>query len=97
MIAQMVKASCKILVLSGAMLVTRMTAFAQDTFTSQIFSTLSEPVLMEAQWAVQQQPITVTAETSPRSAGGKNDFFLKETTGGRIQTIPMVHTSSATE
>src|SRR5690348_6673482 len=75
MIKRMVRASCKILVLSGAMLVTRMSALAQDTFTSQVFSTLSQPTLMEAQWAVQQQPVTVTAETSPRSAGGKNDFF----------------------
>ena len=29
----------------------------------------------EAEWALQQQPITVTAQTSARSAGGKHDFF----------------------
>jgi hypothetical protein len=69
------KASCKILVLSGALLMTRMSAIAQDNFTSQIFSVLTEPTLLEAQCAMQQKPITVTAETSPRSAGGKNDFF----------------------
>ncbi len=31
--------------------------------------------MKEAGWAMQQQPITVTAQTSPRSAGGKHDFF----------------------
>jgi hypothetical protein len=29
----------------------------------------------EAEWAMQQQPVTVTAQSSPRSAGGKHDFF----------------------
>ncbi len=32
-------------------------------------------VLAEADWALQQQPITITAEISPKSAGGKHDFF----------------------
>jgi hypothetical protein len=31
--------------------------------------------LKEAAWALQQQPVTVTAASSPRSAGGKHDFF----------------------
>jgi hypothetical protein len=36
---------------------------------------LKKQVLAEAAWAMQQQPITVTASSSPRSAGGKHDFF----------------------
>ena len=32
-------------------------------------------MLAEAAWALQQVPVTVTASTSPRSAGGPHDFF----------------------
>ncbi|WP_201983409.1 alginate lyase family protein [Hymenobacter rubidus] len=37
--------------------------------------TLRAYVLKEAAWALQQAPVTVTASTSPRSAGGPHDFF----------------------
>lgn len=36
---------------------------------------LKKQILGEAAWAMQQKPITVTASSSPRSAGGKHDFF----------------------
>ncbi len=36
---------------------------------------LKKQVLDQADWAMQQQPVTVTAETSLRSAGGKHDFY----------------------
>lgn len=36
---------------------------------------LRKQVLREAKWALQQQPVTVTAHFSTRSAGGKHDFF----------------------
>jgi hypothetical protein len=36
---------------------------------------LHKKVLDEAAWALQQEPVTVTAQSSPRSAGGKHDFF----------------------
>jgi hypothetical protein len=36
---------------------------------------LRKQILAEADWAMQQKPITVTASFSPRSAGGKHDFF----------------------
>jgi hypothetical protein len=36
---------------------------------------LKKQILSEAVWAMQQKPITVTASSSPRSAGGKHDFF----------------------
>lgn len=37
--------------------------------------TLKKQIMAEAAWAMQQQPVTVTASSSPRSAGGKHDFF----------------------
>ncbi|WP_210520135.1 alginate lyase family protein [Hymenobacter terricola] len=37
--------------------------------------TLRAHILAEAAWALQQAPVTVTASTSPRSAGGPHDFF----------------------
>jgi hypothetical protein len=36
---------------------------------------LRAQIMQEAEWALQQEPITVTSETSPRTAGGKHDFF----------------------
>ncbi|HWI93081.1 MAG TPA: alginate lyase family protein [Flavisolibacter sp.] len=45
------------------------------SFEKEITETLRGQIMVEAEWAMQQEPITVTAETSPRSAGGKHDFF----------------------
>lgn len=36
---------------------------------------LKKQILAEASWAMKQKPVTVTAASSPRSAGGKHDFF----------------------
>lgn len=36
---------------------------------------LKKQTLAEAEWAMKQLPITVTAESSTRSAGGKHDFY----------------------
>ena len=44
-------------------------------FKKAIIQVLRKQVLAEAAWAMQQQPITVTAAISPRSAGGKHDFY----------------------
>jgi hypothetical protein len=41
----------------------------------EIAEALREQVMSEAEWALQQQPVTVTAQSSSRSAGGKHDFF----------------------
>jgi ABC-type uncharacterized transport system auxiliary subunit len=46
-----------------------------DNFEKQIKETLGSQVMKEAEWAMKQQPITVTATSSPRSAGGIHDFF----------------------
>jgi hypothetical protein len=45
------------------------------SISSQVATLLRNQVLQEAAWALQQEPITVTAATSPHSAGGKHDFF----------------------
>lgn len=49
--------------------------FAQGNIKQQASAVLKQQVLREAAWAMKQRPITVTAESSPRSAGGKHDFF----------------------
>lgn len=44
-------------------------------FEKTAIRVLKDQTEKEAAWAIQQQPLTVTAESSPRSAGGKHDFF----------------------
>ncbi len=36
---------------------------------------LRKQVMEDAAWAMQQEPVTITAYPAPRSAGGKHDFF----------------------
>lgn len=60
-----------------------LTCFFYESFTTdksnpylkETQAVLRKQVMDEAAWAMQQQPITVTAERSARSAGGKHDFF----------------------
>lgn len=47
----------------------------ETTYTKKAAEVLRKQILEEAAWAMLQQPVTVTAQTSPRSAGGKHDFF----------------------
>lgn len=44
-------------------------------FYDQTTSVLRSKVLAAADQALKEQPITVTAQTSARSAGGRHDFF----------------------
>ena len=50
------------------------TALAQS-YSNEAAKVLRKQILKEAAWALKQQPVTVTAQSSPRSAGGKHDFF----------------------
>ena len=58
-------------------------SFAQQTiskkiktsFEKKIIGTLRNDILNKAEWALQQQPVTVTSESSSRSFGGKHDFY----------------------
>lgn len=49
----------------------------QDTVEVKkvVQSVLRNQILAEATWAMKQKPVTITAHHSPRSAGGKHDFF----------------------
>lgn len=42
---------------------------------SEVKDVLRKQVMTEAAWAMQQQPVTVTAQSSTRSAGGRHDFY----------------------
>ncbi len=46
-----------------------------NTLVYQVNQVLRQQVLDEAAWALTQEPVTVSAQSSPRSAGGKHDFF----------------------
>lgn len=50
-------------------------AASGSDIATQAAATLRKDILKEASWAMQQQPVTVTAQTSERSAGGKHDFY----------------------
>ena len=52
------------------------TCFAQNLkLNKEVVIVLKKQILLQAAWALQQQPVTVTAASSPRSAGGKHDFY----------------------
>ncbi|WP_317040274.1 alginate lyase family protein [Pedobacter insulae] len=46
-----------------------------QSYRDDVARTLRRQILSEAAWAIKQQPITVTAQSSSRSAGDKHDFF----------------------
>lgn len=61
--------------LLGILLATVCNAFAQQYFKAQAVTALKGQILTEANWALKQEPVTVTASTSRYSSGGKHDFF----------------------
>jgi len=62
---------CFIITLNSAQ-----TAGGSDTFfKNEIKKILQSQIIEKAAWALQQQPVTVTAQSSPRSAGGRHDFY----------------------
>ena len=46
-----------------------------QSFVKEIEQTLRSKILDDANWAIKQKPLTVTSESSPRSAGTKHDFY----------------------
>jgi hypothetical protein len=48
---------------------------AQENFSKEIIAVLKDQTLTKATWALKEQPVTVTAFVSPRSAGGRHDFY----------------------
>jgi len=58
------------------LLMTLAAALGQDTKAEdRLVGVLRQEILAEASWAMQQQPVTVTASVCPRSAGGEHDFY----------------------
>jgi hypothetical protein len=51
------------------------TIAAMSKIQREAILVLREQDMKEAAWAMAQEPITITAESSARSAGGKHDFF----------------------
>jgi hypothetical protein len=51
------------------------TLYSQDTFKKEIAAALKDHVMSRAAWALLQEPVTITAYPSPRSAGGIHDFY----------------------
>jgi hypothetical protein len=47
----------------------------QNNFEKEIIAVLKDQTLRKATSALNEQPVTVTASTSPRSAGGRHDFY----------------------
>lgn len=45
------------------------------SFEKRALSVLKPGILKEAQWALLEKPVTVTASFSPRSAGNRHEFF----------------------
>jgi hypothetical protein len=46
-----------------------------QSYVNEVAKTLKKQILSEAAWAMKQAAVTVTAQSSSRSAGGKHDFF----------------------
>jgi len=51
------------------------TAFGGNPIKEKIKRVLKRDILKQAEWALAQQPVTVTASRCERSAGGVHDFF----------------------
>jgi len=47
----------------------------KGTIEKQVVNTLKNIVMEQSAWAMTQMPVTVTADSSSRSAGNKHDFF----------------------
>ena len=57
------------------LIVTTSAGLAQGNFNNEIVAVLKDQTLTKATWALKEQPVTVTAFVSPRSAGGRHDFY----------------------
>ncbi|MFZ6010420.1 MAG: alginate lyase family protein [Bacteroidota bacterium] len=49
--------------------------YGQKDLRKAVVATLKKKVLAEAEWALKEKPVTVTASICARSAGGKHDFY----------------------
>lgn len=51
------------------------TIFGQKLSSNQVIKILQKDIIAQANWAMTQQPVTITAEQCERSAGGLHDFY----------------------
>ena len=63
------------LLFTGSCTSTRKNTQSSSPIVKGVTEVLRNHIMQEAAWAMQQEPETVTAHTSVRSAGGKHDFF----------------------
>jgi hypothetical protein len=49
--------------------------YAQMDFKKEVIKVLKPQIVKEADWALKQEPLTITSFISERSAGGKHDFY----------------------
>ena len=61
--------------LVAILLLSLCTAFKPSPPDNAIVHVLRKQVLAEAAWALKQAPVTITAQSCPRSAGGLHDFY----------------------
>src|SRR6185437_4033578 len=69
---------------------------AEDALNFDLAAFERPRVLSAARKYLSQKPITITASSSPRSTGGKHDYFSEGDYWWPDQGIRMDHTSSAT-
>jgi hypothetical protein len=61
--------------ISGLFFLCFQLAYADIPLRGKIKKVLKQEILKQAEWALTQQPVTVTASQCERSAGGVHDFF----------------------
>lgn len=66
---------CFLVLLSSSLVASDGSVPPDKKFYKIVVDVLRSQVKIQATWALQQLPVTITAESSSRSAGGKNDFF----------------------
>lgn len=62
-------------IISVLLLIYSLTGLGQNQLSSQVIKFLRKDILAQANWAMTQQPITITAERCERSAGSLHDFY----------------------
>jgi hypothetical protein len=65
----------KRILLSTLLLIISTVVHSQNDLRNDVVAVLKDQVLSQAAWALNQEPVTVTYSASPRSAGGKHDFY----------------------
>ncbi|GAB2637077.1 alginate lyase family protein [Emticicia sediminis] len=62
-------------IISALLLIYSFTGLGQKQLSSQVIGVLQRDIITQANWAMTQQPVTITAEQCERSAGGLHDFY----------------------